>query len=570
MTVVRLFLFLLAVSVVACTTPGKEPRGSATHAAITEVLEEAAEGPPPQPAEPPAEVSRALLPEISVAVPEAADERFDVGVNEASAREFFIGLVAGTPYNIVVHPDVSGTISLQLRNVTIAEVLETVREVYGYGFRQITTGFVVLPATMQTRIFQVDYLDMARSGISRTRVSSGQVSVKGQGDQNQMRGDSGPVIFGGRERGGQEVTGSRIETTYEVDFWSEREETLVAIVGSEDGRKVVVNSQTGAIVVRAMPGELRDVSEYLATVEANAHRQVVLEAKIIEVELNDGFQAGINWAAVITANGSTYTAGQLSGRGQFDRELQELGGSDIVVGPGNPTTEFLSQTVGGAFVLALDTGDFNSFIELLEVQGDARVLSSPRVATLNNQKAIIKAGTDEFFITDISSNTVTGTASTTNRDVELTPFFSGIALDVTPQVSSDGEVILHIHPTVSNVQDQLKDIDFGASGEGTVSVPLALSEIRETDSIVKARSGQIIVIGGLMQNSMREQTFRTPVLGSLPGIGRLFRSTRELETKTELVILLKPIVVDDAEGWKELVEEPLERLRQMEAAAGIR
>ena len=241
---------------------------------------------------------------------------------------------------------------------------------------------------------------------------------------------------------------------------------------------------------------------------------------------------------------------------------------DIVVGPGNPTTEFLSRTVGGAFVLALDTGDFNAFIELLEVQGDARVLSSPRVATLNNQKAIIKAGTDEFFITDISSNTVTGTASTTNRDVELTPFFSGIALDVTPQVSSDGEVILHIHPTVSNVQDQLKDIDFGASGEGTVSVPLALSEIRETDSIVKARSGQIIVIGGLMQNSMREQTFRTPVLGSLPGIGRLFRSTRELETKTELVILLKPIVVDDAEGWKELVEEPLERLRQMEAAAG--
>ena len=189
------------------------------------------------------------------------------------------------------------------------------------------------------------------------------------------------------------------------------------------------------------------------------------------------------------------------------------------------------------------------------------------MSTLNNQKAVIKAGSDEFFVTDISSNTVTGTASTTNRDVELTPFFSGIALDVTPQVSSDGDIILHIHPTVSEVEDQLKDIALGGSQDEVVSLPLALSEVRESDSIVRARSGQIIVIGGLMQNTMREQQFRTPVLGSIPGVGALFRSTRELETKTELVILLKPVVVDDDESWKDFLDGPLERLRQMESAA---
>ncbi len=227
----------------------------------------------------------------------------------------------------------------------------------------------------------------------------------------------------------------------------------------------------------------------------------------------------------------------------------------------------MSQSIGGAFALAFDTGDFNAFVELLESQGDTRVLSSPRIATLNNQKAVIKAGTDEFFVTDISSNTVTGTAATTSRDVTLTPFFSGIALDVTPQISADGEVILHIHPTVSEVTDQTKALT--VSGE-TDELPLAFSEIRESDSIVKARSGQIIAIGGLMRNSSRRQEFSTPGLGRIPGLRRLFGSTREVETKTELVILLRPIVVDDDEDWQRIIQPAADRLSQLGQSASVR
>jgi MSHA biogenesis protein MshL len=185
------------------------------------------------------------------------------------------------------------------------------------------------------------------------------------------------------------------------------------------------------------------------------------------------------------------------------------------------------------------------------------VLSSPRVSTLNNQKAVIKAGSDEFFVTDIASNTVTGTSSATSRNVELTPFFSGIALDVTPQISAGGEVILHIHPTVSDVTDQTKALT--VSGE-TDSLPLAFSEIRESDSIVKAKSGQIIVIGGLMRNSRRTETFAVPLLGRLPGLGRLFRSERDVENKTELVIMLKPIVVDDDTVWSDMSRATLDRI----------
>jgi len=163
------------------------------------------------------------------------------------------------------------------------------------------------------------------------------------------------------------------------------------------------------------------------------------------------------------------------------------------------------------------------------------VLYSPRVSTLHNQKAIIKAGSDEFFVTNVSSNTVTGTSTSVSRDVQLTPFFSGVALDVTPQIGEDGTVD---------------------------TIPVALSQIRESDSIVKARSGQLIVIGGLMRQSVTKQDYKTPVLGDVPGLGRLFSSERDQTDTVELVILLRPIVVNDSD-WPTLVSEPTQRAEQL-------
>jgi MSHA biogenesis protein MshL len=182
------------------------------------------------------------------------------------------------------------------------------------------------------------------------------------------------------------------------------------------------------------------------------------------------------------------------------------------------------------------------------------VLSSPRVSTLNNQKAVIKAGSDEFFVTGVSSNTVVGTASATNRNVDLAPFFSGIALDVTPQIAADGQVILHIHPTVSEVTEKVKQL---TSSGVTDSLPLAFSQVRESDSVVAARSGQLIVIGGLMRTSRSAQDYRVPGLGSVPGLGHLFRSQQNTEVHTELVILLRPVVVDHDEQWRMLTGEPV-------------
>ena len=547
---------LVLVAGCATTTPHVDATGDEINAALSEAV---------TPPAAPADVAAALLPDIGVELPApaATEDRFDVNTDATPAKAFFMALVEGTPYNMVVHPDVSGNISLALKSVTVAEVLDIVSEVYGYAYRESSSGYIVMPATLQSRIFQVDYLNLQRSGISRTRVSSGQVSESGSSGRSggaSIAGiDAFPSSFDGSNQRSQQLSGSRIETNYEADFWTELQSTLEAIVGDYEGHSVVVNAQTGVVVVRALPAQLRNVEEYLETVQSIAQRQVIIEAKIVEVQLSDSYQAGINWVAVAqNSDGHTYSFGQLAPPSDFSGNLNTLGGDPITVGPGNVVTEFAGQTLGGAFSMAFDISDFNAFIELLESQGDTRVLSSPRVSTLNNQKAVIKAGTDEFFVTDIASNVVTGTSSATSRNVQLTPFFSGIALDVTPQISADGEIILHIHPTVSDVTDQEKVVT--VSGESD-TLPLAFSEIRESDSIVRARSGQIIVIGGLMRSSSRKNAFGTPGLRRVPGLGKLFQTEREVEVKTELVILLKPVVADSDGVWATMANESLRRLQ---------
>lgn len=551
---------LLVLSACDATLPARDSaskRGDLTRSNIESTLEAAAENVAPVPKPVRARTKPAAAKPTK---PEAA--RFNLNSEDTPAKAFFMALVDQTNHNIVVHPDVTGNISLMLQDVTVREVLDVVSDVYGYSYRRNAAGFIVLPATLQSRIFQINYLNLQRSGISRTRVSSGQVSESRDSSQNNtgIVGAQREVQLGNSTRNKQQISGSGIETSYEADFWSELQDTLEQIVGDADGHQVVVNSQTGVIVVRAMPEKLRHIGDYLETIQDIAQRQVVLEAKIVEVQLSDGFRSGINWIAVAqNSSGDTFTFGQQAPPPGFGGDLDNLGGSPVTIQPGNPVTGFTTETLGSAFAMAFDVGDFNAFLELLELQGETRVLSSPRVSTLNNQKAVIKAGTDEFFVTDISSNTVTGTSSTTSKDVELTPFFSGIALDVTPQISADGEVTLHIHPTVSEVIDQQKVLT--VSGE-TDTLPLAFSEIRESDSIVKARSGQIIVIGGLMRNSMKDESFGTPILSKIPGVGNLFKSKRSIEQKTELVILLKPIVVDSDDVWTQMADESLQRVQQ--------
>lgn len=550
------------------------PPGPSPQAAIHHVLKKGAETAPPPPA-PPAAVSDALLPVFTAPPPgsaAAAEEHFDVAVHDAPATSFFMGLVKGTHYNMVVPPTLAGHVSLSLKNVTVPQVMDIVRSEYGYEYQRQDDTFLVLPETLKTHIFQIDYLNITRKGNSQTRVTSGETTENPIGMQS-YGGYSGGLYGNGAglgSRGGNNnETNSRnatnIRTKIESDFWGDMKHALAAIVGTSDGRQVVVNPDSGVVVVRALPSELHNVAMYLQQVQGVVGREVVLEAKIIEVTLNNAFQAGINWGALGgPASGDTIFGGQIGGAGLFNSGTSDLAGTPLTITPGAKTTSLPSSAFGGTFALALNLNDFNAFIELLQTQGDTHVLSSPRVATLNNQQAVIKVGSDEFFVTGIYQNTFVSTTTSNNTNVILQPFFSGIALDVTPQIDENGEVTLHIHPSVSQVTDQQKT--FTVSGEQT-SLPLALSQVREADSVVRAKSGQIIVIGGLMKNQTEDQVYKTPILGDIPVVGKLFQQTRKTAQKTELVILLKPVVIDSPDQWSQMNRQSLDRLKTLDPSA---
>ena len=510
---------------------------------------------------PPAEVSAALMPQIDLNLGGSgkSQDRFDVRVNNAEAREFFMGLVEGTPHNMVVHPDVTGNISLNLKNVTIPDVMNTLRDVYGYEFNQNAAGFQVLPVRLQSRIYYVNYLNLKRSGSSEMTVSSGQIT---QSDRELSENSSSSSSTTTENQSSAKVT-----TSTEADIWAELSASLQSIIGNGDGRSVTLSPQSGMVVVRAMPSELREVEGFLSAMQSSLQRQVILEAKILEVELADGFQSGINWAKIAEGDkGDRKLALVQRGGGTI---FEDDGGTGIGSNIGDfagddfsPVDALDEYGFGGVFSAALKLGSFYAFIELLKSQGNVQVLSSPRVTTMNNQKAVIKVGEDEFFVTDVSSETVTGAGATTSTpDITLTPFFSGIALDVTPQIDQNGTVTLHIHPSVSEVVDQTKNLVIAGELQ---SLPLALSTVRESDNIVRARNGQVVVIGGLMKNVMGEDVASVPGLGDIPFFGAAFRHTKQASRKSELVILLRPIVVDSSKQWGNYMNRSSQRFNELD------
>ena len=503
------------------------------------------------------DIASALLPDINLSAPGAGsidvEPRFDIKVHRAQIRQFFMGLVADSNYNMILHPKVKGRITLDLKNVNVADVMKVVRDVYGYDFEKTKTGYSVFPNTMRTRIFNINYLNVSRSGDSNMSISSGQVTESVSGS-------------GATASTSQSVSGSKIETKSKSNFWNELSESLGAIIGNKEGRNVVVSPQSGMIIVRALPHELRAVEKYINKTQKFVQRQVIIEAKILEVELNDRFQTGINWASLQTSGSNRTLIGQTGGGSIFGGSgVTGIAGNSGILDPSSlaQVTGTAASAFGGMFSAALNIGsDFSAFIEMLKTQGEVQVLSSPQVSTVNNQKAVIKVGQDEFFITDVESNTSTTTATaSTQSNVELTPFFSGVALDVIPQISANGEIILHVHPTVSTVTEKIKNISIST---GTaLSVPLAISSIRESDSIIRAKSGQVVVIGGLMQNSIEQRESSVPLLGSIPLLGALFRHTQDISKKSELVILLKPIVVDSDEKMNKYVRRAKSRFKNI-------
>ncbi|MEK2098691.1 pilus (MSHA type) biogenesis protein MshL [Vibrio parahaemolyticus] len=496
----------------------------------------------------PSSVEADLMPNLdsNVSSDNGTSKRFRIQANAVQARSFFASLVKGTEYSVAIHPAVQGNITVNLSDVTLDEVLSVVQNMYGYDVMKSGKVIQVYPAGMRTVTIPVDYLQFKRSGRSLTSIVTGSVTSAGTSNSGGSSDSSDSSDSNNSNNGNDSSTtstgGTRIETITESDFWPMLQQAVANLIGSGKGQSVVVTPQAGVITVRAFPDDIREVREFLGVSQERMQRQVILEAKILEVTLSDGYQQGINWSNLSASIGNS--------------------GSIIVNRPASalPPLDAIGTLLGGQTNVTISDGNFEAVLNFMSTQGDLNVLSSPRITAANNQKSVIKVGTDQYFVTELSSNAGNGENSNAVPEVELTPFFSGISLDVTPQIDNKGNVFLHVHPAVIEVTEEVKQLNLGGDFQN-IQLPLAKSSIRESDSVIRAKDGDVVVIGGLMKQQNVEQVSKVPFLGDVPALGHLFRNTSNVTQKTELVILLKPTVVG-VNSWQKELERSRDLLQE--------
>lgn len=536
-------LLPLALAVAGCTTY-RHPEPVQAKDALKQAMSEQSPT-APLTSLPPSVQSELLQlnrPQQPMTIPE---KRMRIAAHDVDAVEFFGSLFKGSRYSVAVHPGVAGVISVELKDVTLQEALATVGDMYGFDVQRKGNVFHVYPAGLRTETIPVNYLMMARRGLSRTSVSTGGVTANDNNNGNNNNFNNGLNNSGNNNNQGNTASGdnntnsngTRIETDSNNDYWTDLRDALQTLIGTGEGRAVITSPQAGLVTVRAYPKELKAVREFLDQSGEHLKRQVVLEARILEVSLNEGYEQGVDWSGLSAS---------------WDGGKGITGGGSLLDSPIASTPNQIFRALGGGAGFTISDGNFNVAVSLLKTQGDVNTLSSPRVTATNNQKAVIKVGTDEYFVTNASTTTTTSgtSAPIVTPNVELTPFFSGIALDVTPQIDEQGKVLLHIHPSVIDTEEQSKTINVGTADP--LVLPLAKSSIRESDTVVQANNGDIIVIGGLMKTDRQEIVSKVPLLGDIPWVGEAFTNRRESNRKVELVILLKPTVVEKDTWQKEL------------------
>jgi MSHA biogenesis protein MshL len=454
----------------------------------------------------PVEIKSPVAPQMEKekkALSEVSVERFSFALREADVKDVLRGLSKQTNYNVVIEPDVKGMCTVDLKDVTLVKALDYILEPLDYTFKIDEKTIYVSKPKIETKIFSLNYVALKKIGTSS------------------VVGSIGGAPSSGTSGGGGEYRSVEVKTETEADIWKNIEDNLKAML-SKDG-KVVVNRQALMVFVTDYPKNLKHIDGFLGAVEGSLHKQVMIEAKIVEVQLSDASREGVNWQFIEGRIGEF-----------FINAKQVYLNPSILAAPSTKaaaTTPYFRLFVGSQH-LNIE----NTFIDLLKTQGNINVVSSPRIATLNNQRAIIKVARQDVYFDEQQSNSggISGTLAT------YTPKFItvGLILDVTPQIDNNGNIVLNIHPMLT------EKVDVARSPSGS-EVPIL--DVREADTLVRVREGETVIIGGLIKDRKRLSDTGTKGLMDLPLIGWLFR-LKEAETqKNELVVFLTPRIISNGE-----------------------
>jgi len=443
-------------------------------------------------------------------------ELYSFSLRDADVKDVLRAIAKQTNYNVVIEPDIEGECTVDLKDVTLEKALEYIVEPLEFTYKIEGKTVYVSKPKLETKMFPINYLALKKIGNS---------SVDGSIGGTQTGGTS---TTGGTSSSSGSVSGSgsfvKLESKTEADIWKSLEDNINKLI-SKEGR-IFVNNQANMVVVTDYPRHLKSISKFLEGIEAIVHRQVMIEAKIVEVQLSEGYKEGINWQLL---NGKLWDYSINVGQ-QLRSPITLPGGAQTATSP-----PFFAFFVGGTH---LDIN--NTFVELLKTQGTINIISSPRIATMNNQRAVIKVAKQDVYF-DVQQSTSTGGSTPT---VTYTPKFInvGLILDVIPQIDDNGNIILNIHPMLTNkVSEVAQPINTGTGPTTFTYVPVL--DVRETDTMVKMKDGDTVIIGGLLQDYKKNDIKGIPGLMSIPLFGKLFSYTEETSTKVELVVLLTPRIV---------------------------
>jgi MSHA biogenesis protein MshL len=443
-------------------------------------------------------------------------DTFSITASRLPVHDLLFALGRDAKIDIDIHPDVSGSVSLNAIRQTVPQIMARLARQLDIRWRFDQGVLVVEPDTAYLQRYAVDYFNLNRSVKSQIAVAN-------------------TMSNSGKGAAGNSSTTS-IDTDNQNQFWKRLDTNLRELLASVkpvatdasaagDFRQVILNPETGTVLVRANSRDQRRVAEFLASVQAAARRQVLIEATVVEVALSDQFQAGIDWSRL--ASGSGWSLSQ-----------QMLGGN-------------LATAPFG--LMQYTSESFTATVKMLETFGTARVLSSPRVIALNNQTALMKVVEEQVYFTlevkdeDKTLNGSTVSKTTYNSTLHTVPV--GLMLQLTPQIAESGRVALNVRPTITNISAYVDDPAFALwSAEKDVAVrnSVPMLQVREFDSTLQIASGQVAVLGGLIQEVQSKNRSGIPGLSTLSWIGNLFSFRDERTRKIELVIFLRPIQVAES------------------------
>ena len=449
-------------------------------------------------------------------------ETYTVVVNDVPVRDLLFALARDAKVNVDISPGLTGNVTLNAIDQTLPQILERLSEQLELRYTMQGNLVTVGPDAPYLQTYKLDYLNMARDSQTSIRVSSQVASSVGDSQGG-----------GGGGSGGANST-TTITNTSANRLWETVIQNVLNILGEKGGTggggkvasssSVIANPETGVITVRATARQHRAISEYLTQTQSSAHRQVLIEATIVAVELSDQYEAGINWETLLNESSGFYVV------------------------------QKVTSVVSPALTLGYSSADFTGAIKLLSAYGNTRVLSSPKLMVLNNQTSVLKVTRDLVYFEVKATNTLGTTTQSQQQAIEtnIKTVPEGLVMNVTPQISEGESVILNVRPSISRkvgeVEDPNPTLKYTVNGQqlsNPVRNLVPIMETRELESVLRVNSGQTAVLGGLMTDDVSRDQDGVPFLKDIPLLGNLFQYRADRNSKSELVIFIRPVVIRD-------------------------